>query len=316
MLIKNLPPKDNSIGIVLAHLNGGKLLKVQLESIYNQLDKMSKIYLFDDLSDPNSQAILTEIQKVWGEKLSVTTNQSKYGFCKNFLNGLASIDQNHEYYAFCDQDDIWYKNKLERATNILSQYSRSIPALYCSRTKIVDSTGRKHLGLSPLFTKPPSFSNALIQNIGGGNTMVFNKAARDLIVESSQNVNVVSHDWWTYIIVVGAGGVVYYDPAPSVYYRQHADNLVGANNSWLAHFKRAKAVYQGIFQNWNDINIHALSNKKYLLTAENQKILSEFAQARQARLLKRLHTFKAAGIHRQTLLGNISLFTAILFNKV
>jgi hypothetical protein len=52
--------------------------------------------------------------------------------------------------------------------------------VYCSRTILVDVNGNQ-IGCSPLFTKKPSFANALVQSIAGGNTMVFNKKARDLI---------------------------------------------------------------------------------------------------------------------------------------
>ena len=66
-------------------------------------------------------------------------------------------------------------------------------------------------GFSPLFSKPPSFANAIVQNIGGGNTMVFNNALRALLREAGKDVSVISHDWWSYIVAAGCGGKIFYD---------------------------------------------------------------------------------------------------------
>jgi hypothetical protein len=56
-----------------------------------------------------------------------------------------------------------------------------------------------------LFVFPPSFRNALVQSIAGGNTMVFNVALKRLI-ENAGPLDVPSHDWWVYILVTGSGG--------------------------------------------------------------------------------------------------------------
>ena len=85
--------------------------------------------------------------------------------------------------------------------------------------------------MSPLFRRPPSFRNALVQSLAGGNTMVLNRPARDLVALASRRARFVSHDWWAYLLVTGAGGAVHYSAKPLVRYRQHAHNLVGANTS-------------------------------------------------------------------------------------
>ena len=155
-----------------------------------------------------------------------------------------------------------------------------------------------------------------MQNIGGGNTMVFNKKAKDLIFEATENVTVVSHDWWCYQIVTGAGGHVIYDPEPCLKYRQHVGNLVGENKSWRARFQRVVELLRGHFRKRNDINIAALSLHKRLLTHTNQLVLDSFIEARQSSFPKRLLFFKLSGIYRQTLLGNLGLLLGIFLNKV
>ena len=53
--------------------------------------------------------------------------------------------------------------------------------------------------------------------------MVFNKAARDLIALIGEGSDIVSHDWWAYMVVSGCGGKVIYDPNSYIRYRQHSD---------------------------------------------------------------------------------------------
>ncbi|QWA09340.1 hypothetical protein GTU79_18300 [Sodalis ligni] len=54
------------------------------------------------------------------------------------------------------------------------------------------------------FKRSPGFSNALVQSIGGGNTIFINRAAREIAVRAGL-VDVVSHDWWLYILISGVG---------------------------------------------------------------------------------------------------------------
>ena len=114
---------------------------------------------------------------------------------------------------------MWYKDKLERALTWLATVPADVPALYCGRTELVSDDGRSY-GFSPLFTRPIAFRNAIIQSLGGGNTMVFNKAAKRLL-ETTGKLEVVLHDWWMYQLVSAVGGAIHYDPQPTLKYRQH-----------------------------------------------------------------------------------------------
>lgn len=232
---------------------------------------------------------------------------------------LKNIDDEFWYYAFSDQDDVWHTDKISNAIGVLEEYPDDLPVLYCGRTAITDKSCDVAMGYSPLFSKPPTFSNALVQSIGGGNTMVFNKIARDLIalsLDNLQNIEVGSHDWWCYQIISGAGSIVHYDPKPSLMYRQHSNNLIGSNNGWTARLIRIRDVFRDKFKKWNDINSMALASNRDLLTPKNQRRLDDFIAARKSSLIKRLFLFKRSGIYRQTFLGNIGLILGIFINKV
>lgn len=142
--------------------------------------------------------------------------------------------------------------------------------LYCSRTENIDESGKELKTTSPLFQKEPSFANALVQSIAGGNTMVFNKKALHLL-QTAGIQKVISHDWWAYLLITGAGGSVFYDPKPQVKYRQHDKNLIGANVSFLTRTKRLKMLTQGAFRDWNTFNINALQSNKDHLSLSSKK---------------------------------------------
>jgi len=180
---------------------------------------------------------------------------------------------------------------------------------------LIDNAGHE-MGLSGLRTRPPSFKNALVQNIAGGNTMVFNKAARDVLLSGGAKVRVVVHDWWTYMAVSGAGGVVINDPAPSLKYRQHEGNQIGSNHGLAARIVRAIRLLQGGFRQWTDINMNALPAIESHLTPENRQAFRQFCAIRAAPLVPRLIGLFRSGIYRQTTLDNLGLYLAAALNRL
>jgi glycosyltransferase involved in cell wall biosynthesis len=310
--VNNALPK---VAILLCTYHGQHYLAEQLDSFQAQSHSSWEVCASDDGSEDDTHAILEAYQQKWpAGRLSIHFGPSE-GFAANFLSLTCRASIEADYYAYSDQDDVWESDKLERAVRWLQTVPENIPALYCSRTRLVDAENNE-IGLSPLFSKPPSFANALIQNIGGGNTMVFNKSARTLLQEAGGDIDVVSHDWWAYMLVTGCGGQVFYDVNPTVRYRQHKNNLVGANTSWGARIVRAKKLLKGRFRHWNDVNIRALQKMYGNLSPEARSILNAFDQARKSALILRLIRLCRSGVYRQTLQGNLGLAVAALLRKL
>jgi len=233
------------------------------------------------------------------------------GYVANFLS-LVHKPTNADYFAFADQDDVWDADKLQRAVSALSTAAQNRPALYCSRTRLIDEQGGP-VGLSPLFTRPPGFANALIQNIAGGNTMVFNRAARELLVAFG-DVDVVSHDWWVYLVISACGGEIFYDSEPSLDYRQHRGNQIGSSQHLSDRWNRLFLGLRGRKREWNDRHIAALNRMSTLLTDDSRRVLSAFCHARNAGLWGRLIGMRRAGVYAQSVPGNIGLCAATILN--
>ncbi|MDR1530113.1 MAG: glycosyltransferase family 2 protein [Burkholderiales bacterium] len=306
---------EPSVAILLCTYNGEAFLREQLRSVKEQTWTNWRLWVSDDGSQDNTLRLLQDAKQEWNEHVEILYGPKK-GYATNFLALTNYHEIEADYYAFCDQDDIWFADKLENALKALENMPEETPALYCSRTELINEDGAK-IGLSPNFTKKPSFANALVQSIGGGNTMVFNGATRRLLRYAGADIDVPSHDWWTYLLVSGCDGVVVFDTKPSVQYRQHRNNQMGSNNSITAQLTRMNRLFSGDFRDWNKRNLKALNQVHNLLTAENQQTLNDFAKISDApSFFLRLICFLRSGVYRQTLLGNLGILAAALSGKL
>ena len=303
------------ICILMGTYNGQAFLAEQLLSIENQSHKNWRVVLSDDGSTDDTLLIAREFQDKWGnDRLEIRAGPQQ-GFCTNFLSLACDPTIQANFYAFSDQDDVWMVDKLARALAYFDTVNNEdLPRVYGSRTQLVD----QHLtpfGYSPLFALPRSFRNALVQSIAGGNTMVFNQRAK-MVLEKTGLQQVVSHDWWLYQLIKGVGGVVFYDPQPSLLYRQHDSALVGHNSSLKAKLDRIIYVLNGRLKAWNTLNYKALFAVRHVLTIDNQVILEGVIRLREARFKDRIRLLGVCGLYRQTWQGTLSLWLAAFINKI
>ena len=302
------------VAILLATYNGERFLEEQLATVASQSVTAVDVWASDDGSSDRTVAILEAAQRTWTKGEFRILRGPGRGFAENFRSLLLNPSVSAEYYAYCDQDDLWDEDKLAHAIQWVAEDAQARPRLFCSRTLIVDAAGMP-TGFSPLFRKRPSFQNAIVQSIAGGNTMVLNGAAREVIRASVVNTRFVSHDWWSYIVVTGAGGQVHYDATPRVRYRQHGQNLVGSNNSWRARLRRLASLREGQLARWTAANILSLGTSD-LLTEEAKHTLAKLTDARKKGGVFGLIALASSGVYRQTLLGQIGLYLACLVRKL
>ncbi|WP_157289007.1 glycosyltransferase family 2 protein [Devosia marina] len=306
-----MPPVTISkVAVLLATYNGEKFLDEQLASIHTQTYPEIDILVSDDGSTDATKSILRQWRQRWTKGKISIKDGPRQGFSENFRSLLVRTPGSYTAYCFADQDDIWLPHKIERALSMLDAAAPG-PALYGSRTRLVDERGTP-IGLSPLFTRPKSFENALVQSMAGGNTMMLNPQAFALLAESSHRASFVTHDWWAYMLVTGAGGTAIYDPEPSLLYRQHAANIVGKNSGVIATFRRLGGVMSGQFRDWASANIAALETCEDMLSPQALSTLMRWKQVHEARPPVGLRALRQAGVYRQNVRGNIMLYLAAL----
>lgn len=303
------------VAILLATLNGVRFLEEQLDSIQAQAHQNWFVIASDDGSSDSTLEVLERYQARWPNGRLIIRHGPRQGFCQNFLSLAADPSIEADYFAFCDQDDVWLPQKLAIAVKALqAREDGASPLAYGGRTIFV-SENLDVIGYAPLPSAPPSFANALVQSIGSGNTMVFNRHTKRLL-EKAGRVEHASHDWWVYQLVTGAAGAFIYDPIPQIFYRQHKGNRVGAGNTLTDYLKRIAVVLRGGYRLRTDQNLHALNTVHEYLTSQTHAELSMFSYARNASLPERLAMIKRAGLVAQERRGPLSLLIATILKKL
>lgn len=217
------------VAILISTYNGEKYLREQLDSIINQTYKNIEIYIRDDGSKDSTCEILKEYKKKYnnfhiefGENL---------GFVNSFF-ALLSFCNDADYYAFCDQDDVWEENKIEIAVQYLEKTDKNLYYSFYSNLDFYDENMNfvKH-GIK---TKKFSFSNSLVEPEMTGMTIVINKKMRDSLVLNKPK-NCYMHDWWIYLVTSSLGNVIYYDKS-LVKYRRHGKVVTPSGKNDLKLF--------------------------------------------------------------------------------
>jgi glycosyltransferase involved in cell wall biosynthesis len=304
-----------NVAILLCTFNGARFLPAQLSSFADQTWQDWCVFASDDGSTDETTAILSQYQKKFGSPRLQIRNGPRQGFVTNFLSLVCDPSIAADYYAYSDQDDIWESEKLSRAIGLLETIPHHMPAVFGSRTRLIDEDGRE-CGFSPLFRHKPDFRNALVQNIAGGNTMVFNAAAREHLMAGGIGLGLPGHDWWTYLVTTAVGGQVHYDPTPLVRYRMHPENIVGSNAGLLNRARRLRMVVRGRYRHWIDLNINALKPLRDRMTPQNRALFDLFCEARDRPFVGRQIGLLKTGIYRQTLLGKLGLILASWLKKI
>ncbi|MBF2760681.1 MAG: glycosyltransferase [Ectothiorhodospiraceae bacterium AqS1] len=256
-----------------------EFLGQQIDSLREQDWRNVDLWISRDCDRGGPKRIIEDGARRWrrarsGNECYSVIAGPRRGASANFLSMVHNHRIQAHYYAYCDHDDIWHKNKLSRAVSMLEKIPQSIPALYMSRVRFIGAKG-KRMGISGYCFFPPGFRNALRENIANGCTMVFNRAARDIMQESG--VHKISwHDWWTYLLISAAGGKVIYDSRPYIDYRLHGDNLTGlstALESYRSRFSRDAKEWRKWLE--EKLSQYIPSLKERLKTKKEEKTIDE-----------------------------------------
>ena len=107
--------------VVMATYNGSRFIQEQLDSIIAQTILPGEIIVSDDGSTDSTVELVQSFFKKHADlpiKYQLVINDEKnHGVCGNFQNAVNY--SNGEYVFFCDQDDVWFPNKIERLVSVL-----------------------------------------------------------------------------------------------------------------------------------------------------------------------------------------------------
>ena len=216
------------VQVLISTYNGEKYLIHLLDSVLNQKNVEVSIFVRDDGSTDGTVNILN-IYSDQG-KLKWYSGKNK-GAAFSFLD-LLSKSGDYDYYAFCDQDDIWLQDKLYVAVSKLEAMGNfEKPQLYYGCPRLVDNSLRDLPIPKEMLEKYVDFSKAFVRSNCFGCTMVFNRELKQRIKIPDF---VTMHDEWVHKICLLFDGAVFFDDDVHILYRQHGDNTVGVNTNLLA----------------------------------------------------------------------------------
>ena len=244
------------VDILLAVYNGEKYLEEQLESIAAQTYQNWRLVIRDDGSSDHSLAIAHAFQKKHPEKkIEIYVNEVPTKSAKgNFMRLLE--DAVSEYVMFCDQDDVWLPEKVEKTLKAMvhcekKSGTKDVPILVHGDLYVVDENLQIISDSMFRYQKLPkttAVNQLLIQNSVTGCTVMINKKLQDMLKRASDTQAMVMHDYWAALIASVFGKIVFMKQ-PLIKYRQHGDNSVGAMNAsgiryMYSRFKAGKTQFR------------------------------------------------------------------------
>src|SRR5574344_2100439 len=237
------------IAVLLASYNGVKYIKEQVDSILNQKEIDVTIFVSDDLSTDGTIEYLQNIYKDFKNIVYLLSGSKFGGAGKNFFRLIRDVDlSSFDFVSFVDQDDIWYEDKLIRAIITIEEkkidsYSSNVLAFWEDGKEMIINKSSSQARYDYLF-----------EAAGPGCTYVLKKelaiSFQKFICENWEDVNKVElHDWFIYAFARENNYKWYIDEKPSMRYRQHTSNQVGANDGLKAKLKRFKKVFSSWYRN-------------------------------------------------------------------
>jgi glycosyltransferase involved in cell wall biosynthesis len=294
------------VRVLMSVYNGERYLKEQIQSVLDQKGLEIDLLIRDDGSSDSSIAIIEDfmkehanIQLIKGENIGVIAS---------FYELSLKAGEEYDFYAYCDQDDVWLEDKLLRAVGFLDK--PEMPQLYCSKARLVDEN-LNFLQMSHDVTA--SKQSAMIQNIVIGCTCVMNNALHKLVVEKVPDYQAIRmHDSWFYKLAIFFGEVVS-DDESRILYRQHGNNAVGLSNTFFGRVMRSiddgrNRLYLNELIEFQKVFGERLAQKDY---QENQRYI-EAKQHISKRIVYLFHPY----VKKQTILKNLWFKVQFLFNWV
>ena len=284
--------QEKNIDIALATWNGERYLAAMLESIAAQNYPYWRLVVRDDGSSDGTAAVLESFARRFpGKTEIVKDSKGRLGAAGNFAAVAAVCVA--QYVAFADQDDVWLPHKLEIAmahmTGLEHEYGIGVPVLVHTDLRVVDEVLNqiapsfvRHMRLDPI--AGAALERLLVRNIATGCTMLCNRA---LIYQALPlPAEAMLHDWWFALVATCLGSVAFIDE-PTVLYRQHAANAVGAGGVWtLRRWNRYMRLRERVRRRYAQARALSARVDEYLDPGA-RTIIDRFAQLEDQRVWRR-----------------------------
>ena len=281
------------ISIAMCTYNGERYLREQLDSLITQDYPNLEIQIVDDCSTDATFQILTEYSAKYPQVL-IHQNERNLGFRRNFEKALSLCSG--EYISLCDQDDIWFPQKVSALYNAIGDNQ-----LAYAEVQLIDDDGTElDKGFPPVnVLDDPSHMSLLLTNCVTGHACLIRRSLLEKALPIPDDVKM--HDHWLAFVAASTGGIKLLHEKLS-FYRQHVSNAV-LHTSKRKRFDNAKRRFSMYQERIGFVN--AVSAADWL-PSDDRKLICELREA----LLKYPFCFRNRKLHKM-LLENSDLLLAI-----
>ncbi len=229
------------IAVLLSTYNGAKFLAEQIDSLLAQSHQNFVLVVRDDGSSDSSVSILETYAQQQGDRIRLLPRDGRnFGASAGFaylidyvLKNKESLGLDSAYMMFCDQDDTWFPEKIEKQLAAMleaeEQVSSEVPVLVHSDLEVVSEQNtviaKSLIHYQGLEIERNRFPNLVISNLVTGCTALINENLAEKALPIPANA--IMHDWWLALVATAFGQLIYLD-SPLVHYRQHGNNTIGA----------------------------------------------------------------------------------------
>ncbi|MGO8797260.1 MAG: glycosyltransferase family 2 protein [Candidatus Sulfotelmatobacter sp.] len=315
--VKDANVEADEIEVLLATFNGEPYLKEQIDSLLNQDYRNLRVLARDDGSSDGTVGILLDYAERDPDRFrllptDVATRHPKW----NFLQLLKASTA--KYVCLSDQDDVWLPSKVRieklAMDDLEAQYGKSTPLLVFTDLRVVDQNLKE---IHPSFwrrdrIRPESIHRLQLllgQSVLTGSTAMLNRKLVELALRMPEEA--IMHDRWI-ALLASAMGKSRALPEPTVLYRQHSQNALGAlrdDNSVTGIMKRAQNPEKRLAE-WQISQEQAAALLRLYqdkLKPDQQVLLRAYLNCgRNRSRLVRLSTMIRYGFFRSGLLRNLS----------
>lgn len=300
------------ISILMTTYNGEEFISEQISSIIRQSFSEWRLYIRDDGSTDRTVQILNDFCHKDDRISLIKDEKGNLGAKNGFFELLNDVES--DYFFFCDQDDLWYENKMKNSILKFKELNQKKPGLVYTNLDIINE--KDELIRHDFYQSPSNDLNVVLSsNSVAGCTVVINDEMKKFI-KNDCDEDIVMHDWWLALCAIAFENIAFCEES-LIGYRQHSQNVVGTDYTLLKKISRLFNYKAEVSRQRSAFKQAAYFLKVHrgVLNEYNYSMVESYSNIMLFGFFKRMSSLIRYRFKKNSILGNLSLINLIMFKK-